>query len=408
MQTVETRTTKQGIVIGNVGTLDLRNATEESVAGIGRIGNVGMLMYSRETARFVTHLNAGNVGSSLEVPPNARVLSGVVSFTPSFFKGQPEPQVLLVAGQLVVEPDVAAEDIVAGLSWLVVAGQLICPEHLMGALQSKLSSVQGQTITYPRNSRLVMGKLILDEGQMRSLEDGSILTVVGNLSVPAVLPNDLLAQKIGQVQVTGHIRCPEENAQTLQARLATKGVRMRIVPRGFTPVDEPVSLDRYVLQSLPGKKLYCTERVVVAQDVEGELLQNAIDAIVAEGLVICPARLGGVIARKVDMLKTNVVLYEGELWLVEGEAELRATRFDYLDGKLTLVVTGELKIDPAADPKLLAARLAKVHNLGEISGTPEQLAAIQARLGIGEGELIDAGQGEAEEEGLGNVGYLAL
>ena len=112
---METKTASQGKVIGNVGTLDLRNATEESVAGIGRIGNVGMLLYNRETARFIAQLNAGNVGASLEVPGDARLLSGVVTFTPSFFKGQGAPQSYVVAGQLVVEPDVAAEDIEAGL-----------------------------------------------------------------------------------------------------------------------------------------------------------------------------------------------------------------------------------------------------------------------------------------------------
>ena len=253
-----------------------------------------------------------------------------------------------------------------------------------------------------------MGKLVLDEGQLRALDDGSTLTVVGNLAVPRVLPNDLLAQKIRQIQVSGHIRCPEENAQALPARLTNKAVRMKIIPSGFTVVEEPLTLDHLVLQSLPAKKLYCVERVVVAGDVDAQLLDGSLDALICEGVVLCPAALGSVIARKVDVLKSRIVPYEGELWLVEGEAELRGTRFDYLDGKLTLVVTGELEIDASLDPKLLAARLAKVHNLGEISGTPDQLAAIQARLGISEGELIDASRSETEENGIGNVGHLAL
>jgi hypothetical protein len=46
---------------------------------------------------------------------------------------------------------------------------------------------------------------------------------------------------------------------------------------------------------------------------------------------------------------------------------------------------------------VLAAQLAKVHNFGEIRCTPEQMAAIQARLGLNEGELVDSTQPKEEE-----------
>ena len=43
---METQSTKQGKVIGNVGILDLRSATEASIAQIQEIGNVGAIIHA--------------------------------------------------------------------------------------------------------------------------------------------------------------------------------------------------------------------------------------------------------------------------------------------------------------------------------------------------------------------------
>ena len=66
-----------------------------------------------------------------------------------------------------------------------------------------------------------------------------------------------------------------------------------------------------------------------------------------------------------------------------------------------------LTIGADIDPRVLADRLSKVHNLGEIRCTPDQMGAVQARLGINEGELVDSTQAEAADAGS-NIGYLTL
>ena len=241
-----------------------------------------------------------------------------------------------------------------------------------------------------------------------ALGDGSVLTVVGNLHLPQVLPDDLLAQKIAKLQVTGSVNCREENAQTIRARLANKGTRIKSIPAGFEPVEGLLTLDGFTLEALPAKKLYCTEPVVVAKDVDAALLDDHLDALICDEMVICPAALRGVMGRKCDVLKTRIVFYEGDLWLIRGEGELQASRFDYLEGKLTIVVMGELRVAPDVEPKVLADRLAKLHFMGEVTCTKEQMGAIQARLGINEGELKEAGKAESSEQGIGNIGHLTL
>jgi hypothetical protein len=405
---MEMQNVEQGRVIGNVGLLDLRKATEASIAGISRIDNVGAVLYSPETARLVARLNIGNAGASVEVPEDAKMLTGQVTFSRDYFRNQEAALNLVVMGPVVVEPDLPIEDIEKGLQGVTMMGPLLCPHHLLGIMQSKTRRHLGPVIAYTSASRIVMGRLNLDESYLLALEDASALVVMGRLSLPEVLPNDLLEQKIERVQVMGRIMCHEENAQAILTRVVDQTPKITTIPAGFEFVDRPLMLDNILLESLPGRNLYCTDRIQIDSGVDASLLDEHVEALISEDIIICPVELRRVISQKCNMLEARVIFYEGELWMVDGETDLRASRFDYLEGKATLVVYGELTMDAEADPRMLAERLAKVHNLGQIRCTPQQMGAIQARLGLSDGDLVDAAQAESTGDGTGNVGYLAL
>jgi hypothetical protein len=401
----------------------MRKATELSVASIKSIGNVGAILYSPETGNLISRLNIGNAGDSIEVPESEdiefRTLTGQTTFGPNYFKDQAKPLNLIVTGQTIVNPEIPLADIQTGLGMLIVVGQMVCPEHLAGAIQAKCRNVIGHMQTYPYtpSARFTIGNLVLDESYLNSLDADSDLVVVGDLNLPQVLSNDLLAQKVRSVVVTGRVTCREENAPVLLGRLDRKsgGPKVTTIPAGFEVVDKSLVLDASTLETLSATKLYCTRDVRIDADVTPETLGSKLERLVVQGHVICPEALKGVLAQKCNMLETEVVFYEGELWLIEDELTLQASRFDYLEGKATLVVFGDLRIASDIEPQTLAERLAKVHNFGDITCTPEQMSAIQARLGVNKGDLIDATQQEAEEEeegedggGIGNIGYLPL
>jgi hypothetical protein len=405
---MEAQKQEQGKIIHDVGLLDLRKATEESIAGISRIQDVGMVLYSAETAGLVGRLSMGDVGASMEATQDARLLTGQVLLTSDSLKSQAAPAELLVTGQVVVGLDVSAEEIEKGLDKLTIVGQLICPEHLLGVVQSRLPRFTGQVVAYSSSTQLTVGRLILDENTLSALDDASKLTVVGSLRLPQVLPNDQLKQKIESLHIVGSIRCHEENVQVILDRLTDKSVKVTTIPTGFELVERPLLLDNNLLESLPSAKLYCTDRVRVDPEVDPTLLDERLEAVITQNTVICPAELRSVMAGKCNLLETQAIFYDGELWLVDGEDDLVASRFDYLEGQATLVVVGELTIDSEVAPRMLADRLAKVHNLGVIRCTAEQRGAIQARLGLSEGVLKDSTQVQAPEHGIGDVGYLVL
>ena len=96
-----------------------------------------------------------------------------------------------------------------------------------------------------------------------------------------MLPNDLLEQKIQKADVMGSIRCHEENAEVIQARIAGQSVQITTIPTGFELVDRPLILDSILLESLPGRRLYCTDRVQIESGVDASLLDETVEALVS-------------------------------------------------------------------------------------------------------------------------------
>lgn len=397
-------------IIRNVACLDLRTASEESVERIQRIDNVAAILYSPATAGLASRIEIGNVAGMYEAAPEAEIISGQSIFGHDAFVERDKPLEGIIAGQVFFLPDVTVDDIRIGIGSLVVTGQMLYPSHLAGVLQSKVTHSSGQAFAYTQGAKLVMGKLDLTESYVAALEDNSALLVMGLLAARTVIPNDLLGRKVREVQVMGLMICREENSNVLLGRLheTFNPGHIIVVPAGFEPVDGSLILDGALLQALPARKLYC-DHVRIEGDVTPEMLDAAVDALRIPGRLIAPAALRAVLARKCNLLETRAVFYTGALWHVDGEETLRPERFDYLDGKATLIVEGTLTVAAQVDPAVLAQRLEKVHNFGEIVCTPAQIAALQARLGNGEGQFVDStAEPETNENIIANAAYLKL
>jgi hypothetical protein len=410
---------KKAIV--NVGFLDLRHVTPETWEQVCWVKNVGTIVCAADPGGLLAGRTMLNVGSVFKAPPDGElnVLSSSMSFSRGYLEGRKNPETLVVLGSADFLPDVTVQDVEKAIAGLIVSGSLTCPEHLLDALQSRLYGISGSTRTYrcPPGTPFTRGALVLDQDYVQELEDGSELAVLGKLRVPKVLPNELLERKIHKLYVTGQIMCHEENARLIESLLADPPKKIKVIPAGLELVERPLELTNTVLESLPGAKLYCTRRVQVAADVDPAVLDARLEALVCEDLVLCPSTLKKVMAKKSNWFETRAIFYEGELWVVDDERDLPAHSFDMLEGQATLVVFGELRVDPAIAPQTLSERLDKVHNLGEIYCTPEQAQAIRALLGLRDGDLEDSTAAEEhlryakisdDCELVGNSGYLAL
>ena len=413
----ETASDRQPLKMKNIGVLDMRKATAASFSRPAVIEDVGMVVYSAASRDLLANATIEDVAAILEAPPIAQLVKGEMTISAAFLTDRSAPLDLAVLGQVVIDDDVTAEALADGLGELAVAGVVVCPERLAGTVQSKLTYHAGAVKTYRggKRLRLITGKLVLDEAFLRSLPDDSQVVATSAVDAPDILPPELVAQKIGSLEVMGgRVRCRGENAADIQAVLnRTMGASIRAVPVGFTPVRRPLQLNRATLGMLPGRRLYCPETVMVGDDIRAEDLDGALEALVAEDLLICPAGLQTAMSTICNLVDTKAILYDGTLWLIDGVETLRQGRFDYLDGQATLVVTGVLQIDPGVEPATLYERVQAVHNMGVISCTPDQAAALQARLETNEGDFsVSTGRPDGEDDdagpGMQNIGVLTL
>lgn len=401
--------------IGNVNILNLVDATPESVAGIRRVENVNVAVYSPKTLPLLSRLSPNNVNATIEIPDGVNLVTkvGTVQVNADFFKNAGQKIYIFVTGQLFVEPGIPVDELEKGLAGVAVAGQFFCPEDLMGIFNSRANTIVGQSIAYPPFKHFIKGDLNLDPGFLDSLADGTEICILGDLSIPKVLPGDVLERKIGRIFVSGDVICHAENAQLLRTKLYKNPGDFETIPAGYEWVEKSLVLDADTLEYLPGKKLFCKEQVRIAAEVDPAALDQHLEGLIAKDLLLSPVALKPVLARKCSLFDTKAIFYVDELWLVQDAQTWQLWRFDNLKGTATLVVTGELSIDPAIPPTLLSERISKIHNFGLIRCAPEQQAAIEMRLATREGhvEVVSKDKPEPEEiqpDYIGNVNILTL
>jgi hypothetical protein len=399
--------------IGNVNVLNLIHATPESVAGIRQINNINLALCTPQTAPLLQRLNPRNINSTLLVPEGAQLVIKLGSFTinADFFRGIEKPVFFIITGKLIIDPGVTPQDIERGLAGLALTGKLLCPESLMGPIHSNANTITGKTMTYTPLARVVNGDWTLDSDTLNGLDDASEICVMGDLTLNGVLPGELLERKLSKLFVSGDISCHAENAPALRARLDKYTGDMQVIPAGFTLVKKPLNIDRDLLDYLPGKKLFCQEQVIIAADVDAAALDASLDSLVASDLLISPSALRPLLARKCSLFDTRSIFYPDALWLVQDEQKGQAWRFAEGAPSTTLVVTGELALDPGIPSAAIAAHLSKVYNYGLIRCAPEQQGAIEAHLAVNEGALQGFERQPEEEDTqdqIGNVNYLTL
>jgi len=402
----------EGKTIGNVNILDLRKTAEETISGIEKIGNVNILLYSSATAPFISRLDLGNVNLSIEVPQDvdSRTVMGHLRLAADSLLEKRGQAFYIVMGHVIVEAGsqvASMEESPDGVAGLVVMGHVFCPASLRSIVQAKVRQQMGHFVPYPDDATVVSGTLELTAGFLEQLEKPTAFLVIGSLRATEAIP-EVLMGKIEYLQVKGSILCSEGNAEAIRSKRRGGTSELTVVPSGYVYHEGDLEFDAAVLESLDKAKLFCTGNAVVDPEVEPPAIEKGLGGLRSLGLIVCPKRLKNAVKGLLDLIEDRAVFYEGDLWLFDGEHTLRASRFEYSEGPVTALVTGELRIESDVEPSVLADRFLVVHNLGEIRCSSEQMGAIEARLGIHDGELSDSAPKEKEAFDIGNANMLAL
>jgi hypothetical protein len=377
----------------NVGVLDIRKPPEKPLGEVQMI-NVGTVLYYGDTQEQLRSGQKINVGRHVEASPDAVVYVDPVIFSQEVLEEWNSPREIVAFGPVLIAPGVTPKAVEDGLSALsLYGGPFVCPQELRSVMQNRIKQSDSQPVYYASpEAKMVNGRMVLDQSALDAMADQTVLLVNGPIRMTGVLPEENLRQKISLLIAVDGILCCEENMAVLKSLLSPREGRepdITVIPASYQLVEKPIALDAAALESMTNGKLYCTQSVLIPPEVKANLLDAKVVSLISKDRVYCPQNLKDVIFQKVDWLETQITFYEGELWLVADERQLPIQALESLDGLATLVVTDELYLDAAISADLIQKKLAAVHNLGMITGTSEQLTAVESKLGLNDGTLKD-------------------
>lgn len=397
--------------IGNVGLLNLVNATEESIKGVERIENVGLVLYGKENAHLLTKLNIGNIGSSLEIPAGYGLFNGVFHLDQNYLSSIVEPVFLLVNGIVIIDKNIQADQVQAGQLNLVVNGKVYSPSHLSGIAGKILSKGSGEIETYHgAPPRFENGKFTLTNSFLQSIEESLYLVVNGLLTFAEDLNLDQFNEKISKLEVNGKISLYENQESYLYKKTASLTTcKVEVIPSGFEVLGKPLRLNARSIRRFQQKKWYTNKPFIIESDVSRELLTKAIEKIHSTSVIICHEEVEDLVYERLSVIETEVLSYENNFILIEGEEVWSNDQFQSLDQPANFIVNGQLVLDRDVSGEVLRSKVSTLDILGEVVIREKKLKGVLQniiRLNTG---TIEVEKGKEETSvTLQNVGELSL
>ncbi|WP_088008668.1 hypothetical protein [Indiicoccus explosivorum] len=391
--------------IGNVGVLNLLNATEESVKSAGTIGNIGAVLYRAGQGHLLTALSAGNVGSTVEVPEGYSHYNGLLEIDRNYLESLNKPLKMVVNGAVLIKKDVTEALLAKEELQLIINGALYAPDTLKGAASQRFPGGTREVKGYSGNLRFENGQLTVTNSFLAAAEEPLHLAVNGMLELEKDLDIELLREKIAKAEVNGLIRLYEDQEAALNKKLSVQG-SMEIIPSGYEWLKKARRLNARSIRPLKGKKVYTKNPILFESDVAREDLET-IEKIQSASYIVCSEELEDLMYERLGNLETEVLAYADDFIFIEGEQVWNEAQLEAIGRPAAIIVEGKLKLAEDVKPESVKEKVASLDLFGEIqSDSAEVRAAMQAKLRVNEGLVSE--MREAEENNLQNIGELSL
>lgn len=396
--------------IGNVGLLSLLDATEESIKGVERIENVGMVLYRKGNAHLLSTLNIGNIGSTCEVPAGYSLFNGILKLDEAYLKSISEPIHLLVNGEIIIDKNVQPDDLKKGLLHLMVNGKVYSPAHLSGILSAIISKGAFELESYQETPpRMESGKFTLTNSFLEAIDEQAYLVVSGVLSFSKDLNMEKFDEKIGRLAVSGKIFVYEEQEAFLYKKTASlAGCKIEVIPAGFQVLNKTLRLNHRSICRFKQENLYTKKPILFDADVTREKITETIAKVHSTSVIVCHEQVEDLMYELTSLLETEILSYENSFIIIEGEEVWSNEQFLALDEPTNFIVNGKLILDKDVSEEVLRNKVTKIDILGEITVRDKKLKGVLQNI-------VRVNTGSVEEEklkeqgaALHNVGELSL
>lgn len=384
----------------NIAVLDARNVTEETAQSIYGFKNVAMVIVSQKSQHALAGISMKNVATMLALPDDARMvqingeatLSGaMINAEGSLAGAEKRPVVLMVNGQLNVEPTLGPETIARFVCGGCVNGQVVASESQMQALYATGLMINGQAETYPDGFERRSGGDPITVAEVQSWPEGARKYMTRRVRVESGALEVIRARG---AKLAGKLIVDSEEAQVLREVYEGDTGACLFVPRGVRVMIKPVKITRHNAITMRGR-IGVWGNVTIESDVTEAMLAN-LETLEVHGKLIVPATLIGALMDRVND-DAQWVPYEGKLLRNDEDLTLDADVLEAYE-KVTLFNTGDVTIDAGVSAETLKEKVAMVYNDGDITGDKKQLSALRTHLAGGTGDWNERRDAQPAEE----------
>ena len=262
----------------NIGTLDLRKASQEALASIEFIENVGTVLLTIGQEAFANHIKQKNIGSVHTLPNHVKVIThnGLYTLSHDVMEALDGKVFFMINGTLKIE-DLKAMEIENKIYKILVNGKVVAKEKDYGVLSS-LIDINGESMTYKNHETYIEGDFSLEDDELYGIKEDSHL-IMDTLKVLKDFDFELFNSRIKNIRVRRHIIVRKDLLQKVAQKIENySNVPKTVVKEGYTYYDE-LSLKKENLYGIQSKKIH------VGGTLKVESLPDALEGFLEK--IIC-------------------------------------------------------------------------------------------------------------------------
>jgi len=381
-------------LIKNVVLLDMTAATEESVKGL-EIRNAVTVLVTPVTRPLLDQITIGNIVNVVEIPDDVTFLThnGDMIIDGDFETSHHKKIFWIINGVLLIREGVTSQTLESLFSYGgEINGKVYLPKTLAPALSTATVNINGAIYPYPTGSILYKEDIHINNSFLQGLPENSETVFFEEISISPDTSPEIFQKHIKRLTVFGDTILPYELRDAFY-KVAQQYNKIIEIPKGYTFLNEPISISQASLLTFKGKSIYTCKDIHFKSGIDGELLRQLDFRLSTEGSLILPENIAMIVFDKVQA--NHIYTYRGNLVTVQDELSFAKSGepVSYL-----IKSTGILSIPDTTTLSDIRESINEIFLYGSITLQKEQIPAISDKIAIYDGQLFSLQMDDDKEK----------